>query len=627
MRTTGLLAACLLLFGCTDYELHGNDDVNDGPDTDDEDVDPDDTDSTPDDTDEPDPTDCDVTLEPAGTTPIEPACEGYDSGTVSNPWDLKVEWQYTSGGASVVMPAVGNLTDDNGDGKVDEHDTPDVAFSSYGYSSATGAHVLDGATGTLQWSSPGFRSDGGVIIADVDGDSFPELVGPTTDGRVRAVNGKGVVKWTSPSTFPLMYPVTTAADLDGNGTVEVIADVAVVNGADGTTVATLPMGSFSSTWRTPVVADVDLDGRQEIVLGPRVFRSDGTPWWDAVGSGTSCFNAIAQLDSDSEAEVIFAYGGQLLVYEHDGTLKYKVPLPGSSYAHPGPPCVGDLDGDGLAEIVAPSGNNINAFEHDGTTKWSATMSDSSGAAGCSVYDMNGDNTYEVIFADETDLRIYDGTTGAVLYSNPTHGSVTYFEYPVIADVDLDGSAEILVAASSGVNGITVFGHNGSGWPKSGPTWGIHDFAATNQDFDGGIPTSPTPSWQAYNVFRGRPSTDIPASPDLLVSVTDTCVTTCDDGGLVKIAWQLKNQGGEDVLASTVVALYLVDGGVETLYDSVTLGTVAKGTSLAGGEFDVLVDDFGDGGFVIRADDGTGSGAVYECDEGNNDAVYVESFCG
>jgi len=41
---------------------------------------------------------------------------------------------------------------------------------------------------------------------------------------------------------------------------------------------------------------------------------------------------------------------------------------------------------------------------------------------------------EVLYADEEDLRILDGATGAVRFIVSEHGSGTGIEYPVIADV-------------------------------------------------------------------------------------------------------------------------------------------------------------------------------------------------
>ncbi len=566
---------------------------------------------------------CDVSLAAAGAVDVDEDCMAYDPDEVADPWDLNLEWNYTASGSVVVMPATGNLTDDNGDGVVDDLDTPDVAFTAY---SGGTLHVVSGDTGRAVCTASGFRSDGGVIIADVDGDGKNEVVGPTSSGQVRAVDGACRTKWTSSRTYSMMYPVTTAADLDGDGDVEVIADVAVVNGVDGSHVAQLSPQS-SSCWRSPVVADIDLDGQQEILLGNSVFSPSGTIEWSGSGSGTSCFAAVAQLDSDAEAEVILSFGSSVTIYQHDGTRGASKSL---AVANPGPPCVGDIDGDGQAEFIAPNGSSISAFEHDGTAKWTATMRDNSGAAGCSVFDMNGDEVYEVLFADEQALRLYDGVSGRVLYENTSHGSVTYFEIPTVADVDNDGSAEMLVANSSGsYTGVTSFGHNGSGWPESGPTWGLHDFAQTNQDADGGIPTNPTPSWQSYNVFRGRPYDDIPGSADLIVSIDDVCVSSCDpEIGVVEIAYHVANQGGSASDDSTWVSLYVVDAGTPVFHARKAVPSIDSGASLEGWQFTVRLDDMGDDGFLLVVDDdGASLGVIDECSEENNTAEYPESFCG
>ncbi len=575
--------------------------------------------------------DCDADAPAGGFVGVVAECLAYDPGEVADPWDLSVEWQNTSVGTSVSMPAVGNLTDDNGDGVVNEDDVPDIAITLYGSygSGGSGAAVLSGDGTRVHFTAPDFRYDSGVSIADVDGDGAPELVGPRTDGRVQSYSGSGVLEWVSADSFTLLYPISTVADVDGDGMPEVIADTAVVSGLDGHTVARLsPLDS--SAWRSPVVADLDQDGYAEIVLSNTVFDAAGNVLWSASGYGTSCFSALVEMDGDPEAEVAFAYGNALIFHEHDGTFINQVPLPGY-YGHPGPPCVGDLDGDGDAEIAVPEGSQITAFELDGSQMWSVPINDSSGAAGCSVYDMNNDGSYEIIFADMNDLIIFDGATGARQYENPAHGSVTYFEYPVVADIDQDGSAEIITASSgySGYSGVTVFGHNGDGWPAAGPTWPVHDFALTNVDPDGSVPANPLPSWTTWNVFRGRPSADYAGQPDLFVEINDVCLSACEDDGTFKFSYQLGNQGEGDVAAgSTSLRVWMIDGaGNETLWAETPIPAVPSGSTLDAETVVLTLAELGEGGFILRVDDdGTGLGLVPECDETNNEDAWREGWC-
>jgi hypothetical protein len=564
-------------------------------------------------------TSCEVDLPGADTVTTLLECQGYDPAVVADPWNVTLEWEFGQGLMSVVSPVTGQLTDDNGDGLVDELDTPDVALTSY---LTNQVYIVSGDGSGEICHQDGWRGDAGVIIADVDNDGQNEVVGPLPDGRVRSMDGACVTEWTSPNANSLLWPVTTAADLDADGDVEVIADIAVLDGATGAPIATLaPLNP--SPWRTPLTGDLDQDGDVEIVLGNTVFDSTGTALWGATGSGTSAFGALANLDGDDQAEVIFSYGYEIIAYQHDGIEIWREAL---TVSNPGPPCAGDIDGDGEVEIIAPSGTALIAFEADGTQKWSMPMQDGSGAAGCSVFDMNGDEIYEVLFADEIALRVYEGATGTVLYENTTHDSVTYFETPVVADVDNDGSAEMLVVNSGSTAALTVFGHNGSEWPASGPTWGLHDFSATNQDPDGSIPQSPVAPWLEYNICRGRPFDDVPGTPNLAVDIVDVCVSSCyPDVGVVTISVQAHNDGGNDS-EETTISLYLVSGGVDTWYASAVLPAIEDGSVLAASTFEVPLSDW-TGEFAVVVDDGgSGIGVVSECYEDDNRSAWAGELC-
>ena len=565
---------------------------------------------------------CEVALADADTTIVRKECLSYDPDEIADPWNVNLEWTYTLSGASVVSPVTGQLTDDNGDGVIDDADTPDIAYTSY---SDGALYIVSGDGSGLVCSQTGWRTDGGVIIADVDGDGVNEVAGPINTGHVRAVDGACNTEWQTTQTYSFLYPITTAADLDGDGIVEVIADTAVVDGRNGAHVATLSPAN-ASCWRAPFTGDLDQDGDTEIVLGDTVFDGAGNVVWSVTGTGTSCFGGLVNIDGDPQAEVVISYGSSLGVYEHDGALAWSASL---AVSNPGPPCAGDIDGDDEVEIVVPNGTALTAFEANGASKWSSTMSDSSGGAGCVVFDMNGDEIYEVLFADEVALRLYDGSTGAVLWEDATHDSVTYFETPTVADVDNDGSAEMLVVNSSfggSTVGLTVFGHNGSGWPAAGPTWGLHDFSATNQNPDGTIPSNPTAPWLAYNVFRGRPFDDVPGAPNLSAEETDLCVSSCDpEVGMVSVSYQVTNDGGNDAATSNA-SLYLVDGSTELLFATQPIPAIAAGEVAVSGVFEVPVSKW-TGEYLIRVDDdGLGLGVLGECYEDDNELQGTANLC-
>jgi len=565
--------------------------------------------------------DCDVSGHPGGEVDVVEACTGVDPSAVPDPWNVGIEWQWTVPGGQgvIVMPAVGNLTDDNGDGAVDENDSPDIAFSTWGNNHLVALHG-DGS-GTI-FDVAGYDGNCGVSIADVDVDGRPEVVACTTGRQVAAVDAAGTREWASAAFTWSMYPQPAVADLDADGDVEIVMDVALVSGAGGATIATL--AGITTSWRTPVLADLDADGTQEIILGERVFSHTGAFEWASTRNGAGDFAAVADVDGDRGGEVFFVTGNQMHLHEPSGALIRSVTIPGSN---PGPPAVADFDGDGQVEIALPANTSISVWETTGTMLWSMPIQDNSGLAGCSGYDVNGDGAYEVLYADEIKFRMYDGATGAELYSNGSHSSGTLWEYPVTADVDADGSAEIVIASNSGAwKGITVFGHNGSGWAASGPTWGTHDFAVTNLDEDGQVPSPAPLSWLVHNVFRARPMVDRPGTPDLTVALQDVCVANCD-AGPVKVSFAVANQGGADVDPGVVVALYALHGGVETLVATLALPEIPSGRVIDGGTFELTPALWGEGIVLSVDDDGAGNGAVFECDEANNRDEYLETVCG
>jgi len=568
---------------------------------------------------------CEVILQPAGTVAIEPSCTDV-ALEMEDPWDVDIEWQYTvtEGRGVIVMPAVGNLTDDNGDGKIDDLDNPDIVFTTWDQNHLVALH---GDGSGIIWEKEGYAGTAGVVIADVDLDGVPDIIAATPAREIVAVDVQGNAKWTSEVFAWQTFPQPTVADLDGDGDVEVIFDMAIVEGSDGSTVA--KMGGLNALWRAPVIADLDNDGVQEILLGRNCYSATGALLFDVNPIFESGFAAVADIDGDAGGESFWLSGNRLYIVDDDGHLIQEEYL-GMYTRQPGPPSVADFDGDGDQEIVFSAGDRLEMREFDGTLIWTAAVEDLSGIAGVSGYDFNGDGAYEVLFADESAFLILDGATGAVLYRNESHGSQTLWEYPVVADVDGDGSAEIIFASNGEVwKGITVLGHNGSGWAKSGPTWPQHDFAVSNVGLNAEVPSPATPSWHEMNLFRARPTLDEPGV-DLQVRFVDQCLSGCEAEHPGVLALQVSNHGTVASWPGISISLYAVDGeDLMLLETQLWEGALGAGEQTPSVVFEFIHEDLGADGFLVRVDDdGTGSikGRQDECDESNNAVAFTEWPC-
>jgi hypothetical protein len=112
---------------------------------------------------------------------------------------------------------------------------------------------------------------GGVTIADFDNDGIADIgrAGSAAFGVYRGSDG--TLLWTAPITALQTNKILAAAfDLDGDGTREaVVSDevgVHVFRGIDGALLVDEPLGMCTG-YTMPVIADVDADGRADIVTG------------------------------------------------------------------------------------------------------------------------------------------------------------------------------------------------------------------------------------------------------------------------------------------------------------------------------------------------------------------------
>ena len=585
--------------------------------------------------------DCTVEVGKQSSIGISPTCSPNRSSYDADPWDVSIEWRWESLSENskirniLMAPIVGNLTDDNGDGFVDEEDIPEIVFVAFDDPDDTTGHLiaLEGDTGAEVLDIPGFMPFGGIVIADVDKDGNADVVGFDSIGRPIAVDGTGNVLWVGDSSTTSTYPQATVADLNGDGKVEVLADNLVVEGATGRTIFAADI-DWDIIGRMPAVGDIDLDGQQEFMMGQTMYELNGSEatveWSTDVFGSYGHWAAILDADGDPFGEVAVIGEGYLKIYDHLGNVMVQVK---AGTDQPGPPCVADFDGDGVSELAWGSSSSFNVYELDGTRLWTFPMSDQSGLAACSGYDFDANGAYEVVFADEQAMYIFDGATGQMRFGNTGHASGTVFEYPIIADVDNDQSAEVVLVSSNyrfegEWSGITVFGQTEDAWARSGTTWHVHDFSVTNISENGQVPVRPQPSWQVHNVYRARPSAN-ETFVDLQVAIIDACFTGCKgDTATAFFSVQAYNTGSSTSLSQVPIALYADFDGVLELLDVQYLeGRVPAGKAAEGIVFEVPVRRLGTNGVVVHINDaGNGFQPQEECDYENNTAEWSDIPC-
>jgi len=487
-----------------------------------------------------------------------------DDGCINEPevgsFDPVIEWQWNANSLAagwddiMSTPAVANLTDDDGDGDVDEDDIPDIVFTTFAGGAYTSAGVLNAISGdgsgmhfaTSGDGGYGLYASGSPAIGDLEGDGIVEVCTAGTNAAVicfEVVNGQAVLKWAAGSEASYVG-APAIADLNGDGLAEVILGRQIFD-FDGTQLA---HGSGGAGFNMSFAADMDDDGQLEVVTGNTIYERDGSVMWS--DGGYDGIAAVADFDGDGTPELVRTAGSAVEVLRLDGSWGWKTALPGGGTG--GAPTVADFDGDGLPEVGVAGLAYYTLFDTNGEILWSNPVSDySSSVTGSSVFDFEGDGSAEVVYADEHTLWIFDGATGSIEMAQEGHASGTLYEYPLIADVDNDGSTEIIVASNnyaySGWNGITVVGDVGQSWAPARPVWNQFAYHITNVENDGRIPLHPTKNWELHNSFRAG-GTELGPShwlPDLRVGGLEWCLEACAIDGeaeQVLVAFSIENRG-------------------------------------------------------------------------------------
>src|SRR5690606_5076 len=244
-------------------------------------------------------------------------------------------------------PLVANLTDDNGDGFINELDFPEVIFMTYPATSSDphlngivravhgggenkgedyfavcgDEHWFEGDdpdTGDCSHGDSLTRPGGGLAVGDLDYDGVPEIVVALEDGRLQILNNRGeIIHTSSPISIgqgasgedagAWKYPQVAIANLDNQGLVEIVLGHQVLTltdgGSDALEVLDVFAGELTQGAQTHgnnprhlgpnvclanVVDDDpnDSDVSQEIVAGTTLYRLPAPP--DGVTSRADC---------------------------------------------------------------------------------------------------------------------------------------------------------------------------------------------------------------------------------------------------------------------------------------------------------------------------------------------------
>jgi hypothetical protein len=397
-------------------------------------------------------------------------------------------WTYgpTGGGASGA-----SVVDLDGDGGLDL-----VFGTADGYVRAVD---VSGGTPALLWATRVSGSNSVPYtpqVADLEGDGALDIVVFANSPAVHRLTRTGVLVWNvsyQVGSIPVSAP--TLLDVDDDGILDVLVPgrSRQVDALDGQTGALLRSYLAGDIAYATSIADITGDGRGEIFFASddrlvHAYARDGTELWASAPATAQFLEtavALGDLDRDGAIEAVTAddvtNGPVFAQRAATGASAWSVTLANQSWREGGL-TLADLDGDGTLETLLPieSGSLFALRATDGATIWEY-YDDHFMPLYPAVVDVTNDGFPDIVYAEEgksgvSSLRILDKDGGLVRRWNTTQNdpglrtlSQFHMTSPAIADLDADGTLEIVVPTGDGLEAYGT-GSLAPDWRTWGYNW-------------------------------------------------------------------------------------------------------------------------------------------------------------
>ncbi|HET6348148.1 MAG TPA: C25 family cysteine peptidase [Candidatus Krumholzibacteria bacterium] len=421
----------------------------------------------------------------------ESAMSAVYSGS-TNPAQL-AGWPIAMESETVSSVAVGDI---DGDGGQDI-----VVGDKYVYAwHANGIELIDGDSNPLSWgvlSTQGQSYVGHVALARMDGTKGLDIVAASRDTKqvyIFRYDGTVLPGWPRPVENNIRAGVAVG-DINNDNLFEVVAidelGVLYVWKSDGTEYRDgdsnpATQGVFarltgcSLQYSVPALADIDGDGKDEIIVGTQgnqlfAFNDDGTnvPGFPvALSDDIAGSPAVGDVDGNGSLEIVVNIkDGHVRCIKNNGTDLWSRTTIGNTYFFAPSPAIGDVTGDGKLETFVPTYNGkLYGLTSTGAdlpgfpTTYSATTYTESSPV---IADIDGDGLRDVLIGSEEKKIWAWNRNGVVLAGFPLTTGDAMRSVPTVTDVDGDGKVDIVAA---GWDKNVYVWHFNSPWNPANAPW-------------------------------------------------------------------------------------------------------------------------------------------------------------
>jgi len=199
--------------------------------------------------------------------------------------------------------------------------------------------------------------------------------------------------------------------------------------------------------------------------------------------GTAASPIVADFDKDGKNEIFCGvclelYSGKIFIISNNGQIKPGWPKAIYCVFNYISTAAGDLNKDGFIDIIVRAGDSVYAYNYTGNylpgfPLYFGNQATYSGDDYLGLYDINNDGYFEIITQNKNRIGVIN-RFGEFLSGFPkviSLGSRTSFPMFTLMDLDDDGKGEIIISATNFTtyadsNSIIILRYNGQHYPNS-----------------------------------------------------------------------------------------------------------------------------------------------------------------